>query len=129
MLILTAVFFLGMAESLRIGNMVAPSPFYFWLGLMLLFDCFVLLVDYLKTSEKEALGAPYARWGAINLVAGVLILYISFRTPSTEPIGQANWIEWLVLIMALLRSGLDYWLSMRFLFPLDETAQPGQARA
>ena len=59
MLILTAVFFLGMAESLQSKGVPTPAAFFFWLGLMLLFDCFVLLVDYVKSPDRGRLGTPY----------------------------------------------------------------------
>ena len=117
MLLVTAIFFVGMAESLRTNGTPTPAAFYFWLGLMLVFDCGVLLIDYAKSPVKETLRPHYRIWGAINLALGIVAIYASFGVAAQEAVGPATGAQWLFLLLAVVRSGIDYSRSMRFLFP------------
>jgi hypothetical protein len=117
MLLVTAIFFVGMAESLRTNGTPTPAAFYFWLGLMLVFDCGVLLIDYAKSPVKETLRPHYRIWGAINLALGIVAIYASFGVAAQEAVGPATGAQWLFLLLAVVRSGIDYSRSMRFRFP------------
>jgi len=117
MLLLTAVFFVCIADSIPSQN-ASDIPkaylFYRWMAAMLCFDVFVLVVDRLKNRGRADL-APYRVWVPINLAmagfcAGASVLAASNAWPPF-------WLSAGIFALAAARTVLDYWAGKTFLFP------------
>ena len=112
-----------MAQSIEINSIPAPKTFYYIMSLMLLFDCVVLFIDRFKTHIPMRLN-HYRTWFGINLVLGVICFYASSAVPNPHPDGPATRLEWFVLIAAIVRSAIDYAVSVGFMFPDTEDTKP-----
>ena len=123
MLLITSIFFFGMAQSIEINSIPAPATFYYIMSLMLFFDCAVLVVDRFKSHIPTRLD-HYWTWIGINLILGVICFYASSAVPNPHPDGPAHGLEWFVLIAAILRSVIDYAVSIGFMFPHTEDTKP-----
>jgi hypothetical protein len=123
MLLITSIFFFGMAQSIEIHSIPAPATFYFIMSLMLFFDRVVLVIDRFKTHIPARLD-HYRTWIAINLVLCVICFYASSAVPNPHPDGPATGLEWFVLIAAIARSAIDYAVSVGFMFPHTEDTKP-----
>jgi len=121
MLLITSIFFFGMAQSIEINSIPAPATFYFIMSLMLFFDCVVLVIDRFKTHIPARLD-HYRTWIAINFC--VICFYASSAVPNPHPDGPATGLEWFVLIAAIARSAIDYAVSVGFMFPHTEDTKP-----
>src|SRR5215217_7125251 len=100
MLLITSIFFFGMAQSIEINSIPAPTTFYYIMGLMLLFDCVVLFIDRYKTHIPTRLD-HYWTWILINAALGAFCFYASSAVPNPHPDGPAIGLEWLVLLAAI----------------------------
>jgi uncharacterized membrane protein YhaH (DUF805 family) len=123
MLLITSIFFFGMAQSIEINSIPAPTTFYYIMGLMLLFDCVVLFIDRYKTHIPTRLD-HYWTWILINAALGAFCFYASSAVPNPHPDGPAIGLEWLVLLAAIVRSAIDYAVSTGFMFPHTEDPKP-----
>ena len=121
MLLITSIFFFGMAQSIEINSIPAPATFYYIMSLMLFFDCAVLVIDRFKTHIPTRLN-HYWTWIVINLILGVICFYASSAVP--HPDGPATGLEWFVLLAAIVRSAVDYAVSIGFMFPHTEDTRP-----
>src|SRR4051794_26974186 len=125
MLLITSIFFFGMAQSIEINSTPAPKTFYYIMGLM-------LSSSIVRCSLSTALRVIYRHdwtitelpWIGINLILGVICSYASSAVPNPHPDGPANGLEWFVLIAATLRSVIDYAVSIGFMFPHTEDTKP-----
>ena|SRR5215204_6778527 len=84
MLLITSIFFFGMAQSIEINSIPAPTTFYYIMGLMLLFDCVVLFIDRYKTHIPTRLD-HYWTWILINAALGAFCFYASSAVPNPHP--------------------------------------------
>jgi hypothetical protein len=117
MLLLTAVFFVCIADSIpsqNPGDGARAYLFYRWMAAMLCFDVFVLVIDRLKNRGRTDL-APYRVWIPINLAlaglcAGASVLSASGALPPF-------WLSIGIFALSATRTALDYWAGNSFLFP------------
>lgn len=128
MLLITALFFVKIAQSVPIPHGALPSSmnpnaqtsphnFYLWMGAMLVFDVGVLIVDGIKSHLLAVGGAKlgaYVTWTVMNLALGLACLGAALCPPSSVSEGT---IAIGVFVLAFIRTFLDYVLGYRFLFP------------
>jgi hypothetical protein len=117
MLLLTAVFFVCIADSIpsqSATDLSRPDLFYRWMAAMLGFDVFVLVIDRLKNRGRADL-APYRVWIPINLVMAMVCVWASLLAGS-KALPQ-SWLSAGIFALAAGRTVLDYWAGKSFLFP------------
>jgi hypothetical protein len=133
-LLITAILFVKIAQAIPGGQAIpgaailgagspqqaTPQLFYGWTAAMLIFDIFVLGVDWLKsgllrTEGKEELSA-YFKWIGLNLFLATVCLLAIFR-PSFLASLSANTVSIIVFAFAFSRTVLDYTFGKKFMFP------------
>ncbi|MGJ5177429.1 hypothetical protein ACQR16_05945 [Bradyrhizobium oligotrophicum] len=132
MLLITAIFFVKIAQSvpgpqdtrstiLCSHRQTSPRNFYLWMGSMLIFDAIVLVIDGIRrliVGGNENRFAAYIPWVLMNATLGAVCI-LAAHLPSTW--SASTWpsatIAFLVFVVALLRTILDYVLGHEFLFP------------
>lgn len=101
--------FFAIASSIR-----QPVQAYVFFGLLLLID--IVWAFIAKAIHRSASDRPITKWPGINLLTltvGVILLSFSF-------VGEA-WKAWLLFLLVLGRTVLDYKTSWDFYFPFDST--------
>jgi hypothetical protein len=132
-LLITAILFVKIAQSIpgspapAGGSILGAAPpqttpelFYWWMGVMLLFDAAMLFVDrvksaFLGTEGEDGLRA-YWKWIALNLALAVVCLGAA-APPDWLASLPATAVAIVVFGFASLRTLLDYVSGSRFLFP------------
>ncbi|MET3909124.1 hypothetical protein ABID59_003478 [Bradyrhizobium sp. S3.3.6] len=127
MLLITAIFFVKIAQSVPIPHDVKPpnptaqtSPdnFYLWMGSMLVFDVCVLIFDGIKSHSLGLGGAKlsaYVTWTVINLGLGLICLGAAL-CPLATGLSEGA-LAAAVFAFALIRTTVDYIQGREFLFP------------
>jgi hypothetical protein len=109
--------FFAITSSLRQQN----QAFVFF-GLLLLTDILWTVVAQLV--HRKGKNSVLSAWPGINLIAlvvGVLILSFSFVGP--------EWKGWLLFLLALVRTVVDYKRSWSFYFPFEDDEIPDTVTA
>lgn len=135
MLVLTSILFVCIAEALpRLDGSRAFKPgdvadFYHFLGFMLAFDVFVLIVDVAKTKpEARAALGSYALWVPANVLLSLACFYVTNWFPNDAFGGTAaiqfgtaslqfSTVTAVIFAVALVRTTIDYSVGGSFLFP------------
>lgn len=114
------VFF--MESSLLFAAAISVSPdlaAFLWLGVLLALDILWGFLSHWIHYRK--LTPSIIRWGVINLVTVV----IGFAVASTQ-VWPDNTKIWLLMLLAIMRTIVDYWKCWEFYFPPE---QPPAAKA
>jgi len=109
------VFFLESALLFAAANSIGAGMRAFAaLGLLLAVDVVWALISH--WIHYGGIKPSVARWSGINAVVLVIGLFVGLRQDYSEP-AKAE----LLLVLALVRSGVDYWACWPFYFPDGST--------
>lgn len=121
MLLITAILFVKIAQSIPQTTDIPPQCFYQWMAGTMIFDVVAMSIDAIKTSLFVSQGAAqvltsYAKWIVLNFVFTLICFWAadtstSLADPAQQTIGIA------VFACALARTTLDYVFGRHFLFP------------
>ncbi|SFK34599.1 hypothetical protein [Methylocapsa palsarum] len=132
MLLITAIFFVGLAEAIPKTPTPAPKPpelayFYDFMAMLFLFDAGVLWVDYAKSNvdRRRKLANSYKKWIPINLILCIFCAGAAYVIDPTGPVAgffgmspsTPIAVSIVVFLAAAARTFADYWFGDDFMFP------------
>jgi hypothetical protein len=129
MLLVTAIFFVKIAQAipgigLGFGGGKPPQTpqlFYEWMTGMLVFDVFVLVIDWIKSGILRTQGwnalRVYAKWIGLNIVLALVCYFAASPPAFVSSQISVDSIAIGVFAIALIRSILDYSFGKNFMFP------------
>lgn len=132
MLLITAILFVKIAQSIPVPKsagaslfFTGPAPetpdyFYRWMAVLLFFDVFVLIVDWLKSKALKIEGrkklSAYLPWIILNGLLGLVCMWAVCR-PAFLPSYSEPSVSQIVLALAVVRTFFDYVAGRKFMFP------------
>jgi hypothetical protein len=137
MLLITAILFVKIAQSIPVPQTTSGSPggailgqalappstpdnFYHWMAIMLFIDAGILFVDGIKSGLLGTEGAKellaYIPWVILNLILGFVCWHAASPPGFLSSLSELT-MSIVVFVVALLRTILDYVFGKSFMFP------------